>query len=106
MGICNSSTKKKENIKPTNNINKLNTEDKTILGLKTCRDNIKSYIKRLDMNEAKQKQKAKEELKRKDREKAKMFIKQAKLYKEQSNAASGQLAMIEEQVSRINMAKG
>jgi charged multivesicular body protein 6 len=102
MGICNSNKKKSEI--PANNVNKLNHEEKTILQLQICRDNIKAYIKRLTVNEDKRKQKAKEEVRRGDREKAKIYLSQAKLYKEQASVATGQLTVIQEQVDRIHSA--
>lgn len=107
MGICNSNKKDKgreDHRRPTANVSKLNVEEKTVLQLQICRDNIKAYIKRLTINEDKRKQKAKEELKRKDRDKAKIYLSQAKLYREQATVATGQLTMIQEQVDRIHSA--
>jgi charged multivesicular body protein 6 len=104
MGACTSNKKRKEIQPPVNNVNKLNNEEKTILQLQICRDNIKAYIKRLTMNEDKRKQKAKEEVKLGNREKAKIYLSQSKLYKEQATVATGQLTMIQEQVDRIHSA--
>ncbi len=104
MGICNSNKKGKEKQQPVNNVNKLNNEEKTLLQLQICRDNIKAYIKRLTMNEEKRKQRAKDELKKGDRERAKIYLSQSKLYKEQATVATGQLTMIQEQVDRIHSA--
>jgi charged multivesicular body protein 6 len=111
MGACNSTNNKhsssprRENKPVQHKINHLNTEDKTILNLKLCRDNIKNYIKKLETSESKTKQKAKDELKKKDREKAKMYLSRSKLYHEQRNIAQGQLNMIEDQAMAIESAK-
>jgi charged multivesicular body protein 6 len=105
MGICNSTTKKTNSPKARPKLNTLNTEDKTLLNLKLCRDNIKVYIRKLEQSEGKAKQKAKDELKKKDRERAKMFLSRSKLYHEQKGIAQGQLNMIEDQAMAIESAK-
>jgi charged multivesicular body protein 6 len=108
MGICNSTKKTNSpRARPVvnTNINTLNVEDKTILQLKLCRDNIKGYIRKLEQSESRAKQKAKDELKKKDRNKAKMLLSRSKLYKEQRDIAQGQLNMIEDQAMAIETAK-
>lgn len=84
---------------------KLDQQDKAVFDCKVARDNIKKYIKRLEKNEKLRKEKAKEALKGKDRDKARLFLQQSKLYKEQINVANGQLTMIEEQIIHIETAK-
>jgi charged multivesicular body protein 6 len=86
-------------------IAKLNDQEVAIFKSKQCRDNIKSYIKRLERNEKLRRDKAKEEVRKSNRDKAKVFLNQSKFYREQINVASGQLNMIEEQISRIEMAQ-
>jgi charged multivesicular body protein 6 len=102
MGICNSDTKevKKENERP-----KLSPEEKAILDCKQARDKIKAYIKRLENNEQQKKEFAKEMLKNKNKEKAKYFLSQCKLYKMQRESAEGQLAAVEDQINRLDVAK-
>lgn len=105
MGVCNSSNQK--NKRPTGQkISEMTDNvEKTILECKMTRDNIKSYIKRLEKNEILRKTKAKEELKNKNRDRAKIFLSQAKLYREQIRSADGQLNMIEEQIIHIETVK-
>ena len=95
MGILGC-TKKSEPPKP-----QLSAEDQAIFQCKKCRDNIKSYIKRLDNNSVKQRNQAKEHLKNKNRERAKMCLNQSKFYQTQIESSSNQLAMIEDQIIRI-----
>jgi charged multivesicular body protein 6 len=102
MGPCASSPKEYKIHKISTM--KDNTEQAQIQ-LKTTRDNIKSYMKRLRENEKQKREKAKEALKNKDRDRAKMFLTQAKMYKEQSNSAQGSLVIIEEQITQIETAK-
>ena len=96
MGSLLGCNKKKEEPKM-----KLSEEDKAIFECKKCRDNIKSYIKRLENNAIKQKNQAKEHLKNKNRERAKMCLNQSKFYTTQVESSSNQLAMIEDQIMRI-----
>jgi hypothetical protein len=102
MGPCASSPKEHKIHKISTM--KDNTEQAQIQ-LKTTRDQIKSYIKRLGVNEKSKREKAKEALKNKDRERAKIFLTQAKMYREQSNSAQGSLVMIEEQITQIETSK-
>lgn len=84
---------------------KLSKEDKAILDCKQARDKIKSYIKRLEENEKNQKQKAKELLKQKEKDKAKYCLAQSKMYKMQIENSQNQLAAVEEQINRLDIAK-
>lgn len=104
MGACMSDSHAKE--KRVNKVSKMtDVVDRTIMECKITRDNIKSYIKRLMKNEELRKEKAKESLKKKDRERAKMYLSQSKLYREQIKSADGQLNMIEEQIIQIETVK-
>jgi len=80
---------------------KLNDQDKAILQCKKCRDNIKAYIKRLENNATKQRNNAKDHLKNKNRERAKMCLNQSKFYQAQIESSSNQLSAIEEQLMLI-----
>jgi charged multivesicular body protein 6 len=113
MGVCNSEPKKNKNKETQSKAPQQhqkaselsNPEEKAILQCKITRDNIKSYIKKLEKNSLQRKEKAKLELKTKNREKAKFFLNQSKFYTEQVKVASGQLTMIEEQITRIESAQ-
>lgn len=101
MGPCVSS--KKGNNEP--HIHKVSTMtdnvEKTILECKITRDKIKIYIRSLEKNELLKKEKAKDHLKSKDKEKAKIYLKQSKMYREQGTIATGQLNLIEDQIIQI-----
>ena len=93
MGFLFSKKKKKEV--------KLNTNETAILDCKVCRDKIKKYIKTLEKNADLKKEKAKEALKAKNRDRAKINLKMEKMYREQIKSAEGQLEMIETQINQI-----
>jgi hypothetical protein len=104
MGVCSSSNKHKDR-----HVHRISTMsdnvDKTIIQCKITRDNIRSYIKRLEKNEKLKKEKAKESLKNKDRERAKMYLSQSKMYREQIVSANGQLNLIEDQIMQVETAR-
>ena len=79
----------------------VNNEEKSIEECKYTRDNIKSYIKRLERNEILKREKAKEALKLKNKDRAKYNLKLSKMYQEQIKTADSQLTMLEEQISNI-----
>ena len=82
----------------------VNNEEKSIEECKYTRDNIKSYIKRLERNEILKREKAKEALKLKNKDRAKYNLKLSKMYQEQIKTADSQLTMLEEQISNIEQA--
>jgi len=84
---------------------KLSPEDKAILECKQSRDKIKAYIKRLEVNEQTQREKAKELLKKKEKDKAKYCLSQSKMYKMQIENSQNQLAAVEEQINRLDLFK-
>ena len=90
---------------PTSRTTKINQEERALLDCKTCRDNIKKYIKSLEKNSSLKKQKAKEALKNKNRDRAKLYMRQSKMYQEQIKASEGKLEMIETQISQIETAQ-
>ena len=75
--------------------------EQAILQCKQCRDRIKGYIRNLEKKENKSKEKAKELLKNKQRDRAKLYLKQCKLFREQSKVADAQLDSINQQISNI-----
>ena len=81
---------------------KINKEkEKAILDCKLARDKIKTYIKRLERNANLKKEKAKESLRAKNKDRAKYNLKLSKMYQEQIKTADSQLTMLEEQISNI-----
>ena len=83
----------------------LKADEQAILKCKMCRDNIKKYIKKLEKDADLKKQKAKEALQAKNRDKAKLHLRLEKMYREQIKVADGQLEMIENQISQIETAQ-
>ena len=82
----------------------LKADEQAILKCKMCRDNIKKYIKKLEKDAQLKKQKAKEALQAKNRDRAKLNLRLEKMYTEQIKTAEGQLEMIETQISQIEQA--
>ena len=99
---CESANEKRhqKNYTQTKNLSLSDTE-KAILECKTCRDKIRKYISNLEQKETKSREKAIELLKKKQRDRVKLYLKQAKLFNEQSKVADGQLQMINEQIMNI-----
>ena len=97
MGFLFSKKKKKEV--------KLDNQENAILECKMCRDKIKKYIKSLEKNANQKKENAKEALKAKNKDRARMNLRLEKMYREQIKTADGQLEMIENQISQIETAQ-
>ncbi len=93
-------SKKKESPKVV-----LKADEQAILKCKICRDNIKKYIKKLENDSKVKKQKAKEALQQKNRERARMNLRMEKMYQEQIKTAYGQLEMIDNQITQIESAQ-
>ena len=83
----------------------LKADEQAILKCKMCRDNIKKYIKRLENDANLKKQKAKEALQAKNKDRAKLNLRMEKMYREQIKTADGQLEMIENQINQIETAQ-
>ena len=81
--------------------NGLSKNEKVLLECKQCRDNIKSYIKKLERTSNVKREKAKELLKNKQKDRAKLYLKQSKFHLEQVKISEAQLTMIEEQINNI-----
>ena len=96
MGVCNSETKRK----PVT----LNDTENAILQCKSCRDKIKQYIKRLEKRQNSCQEKAKELISSKERDRARIYLRQKKLHQEQIKISEGQLEMIENQIKEIENA--
>ena len=82
----------------------INQEEKALLDCKMTRDKIKTYIKRLERNANLKKEKAKDALRAKKKDRAKFNLKLSKMYQEQIKTADAQLTMLEEQIANIEQA--
>ena len=83
----------------------INQEEQALLDCKLCRDKIKKYIQKLEKNAALKRENAKEALKNKNKDKARLNLRMAKMYSEQVKSANGQLEMIETQITQIETAQ-
>ena len=83
----------------------LNEFEVALLECKKCRDKIKTYINRLSVRAQKSTEKTKELLKSNQKDRAKFYLRQAKLHKAQMNTYYGQLEMVENQIKQIESAK-
>ena len=79
----------------------LSQTEKAILDCKSCRDKIKRYIKSLEQKSENSMTKVRELLQKKQRDRAKFYLKQGKLFSEQTKIADGQLETINQQISNI-----
>ena len=98
---CESSNEKRHVRNSANKQVQLTEIEKAILDCKSCRDRIKKYIKSLEQKEEKSMNKVKELLQKKQRDRAKLYLKQKKLFAEQTKIADGQLEMINQQITNI-----
>ena len=71
----------------------------------TCRDKIKQYIKKLEKRQKDCREKAKQLLLSKERDRAKIYLRQSKLHQEQIKISDGQLEMVENQIKQIESAQ-
>ena len=99
MGICGAAQGERK-VKQNKTI-KLNEIENAILECKKCRDKIKQYIKRLSQKQLKSREKAKDLVRSKQKDRAKVYLRMAKLHGEQIKVSEGQLEMVENQVSQI-----
>ena len=99
MGICGAAQGERK-VKPKKTI-QLNETENAILECKKCRDKIKQYIKRLSQKQLKSREKAKELVRSKQKDRAKVYLRMAKLHGEQIKVSEGQLEMVENQISQI-----
>ena len=92
---------KKKKVKPVT----INANEQAILKLKVVRDDIKKYIKKLENNAKTKREKAKEALQSKNKDRAKLNLRMEKMFQEQVKTAYGQLEMIETQINQIEAAQ-
>jgi hypothetical protein len=79
----------------------LSSVEQAILKCKMCRDNIKSTIRNSEQASETKLNKAKELIKEKNRERAKVYLKQSKLLQEKIKIAENKLTIIENQILEI-----
>ena len=103
MGVCNSDRKERK-VRERKPVTLTETET-AILQCKTCRDKIKQYIKKLEKRQKDCREKAKQLLLSKERDRAKIYLRQSKLHQEQIKISDGQLEMVENQIKQIESAQ-
>ena len=101
MGCESSNEKRHLKNSAQKTVVQLSPTERVILDCKSCRDKIKRYIKNLEQKEQRSKLKVKELLRLKQRDRAKLYLKQSKLFSEQTKIADGQLDMINQQIANI-----
>jgi charged multivesicular body protein 6 len=101
MGVCTSSNK---NNNKSKKIDDLEQNEKVLLECKMCRDKIKNYIKQCELTASKKRSKAKELLKNKQKDRAKVYLNQYKFHLTQAKVGDGQLKMIEDQINELQKA--
>ena len=103
MGVCGSAEGKGQTVsqKRRTQQKQMTPLEKALLDCKVCRDKIKDLIKRVEKTSIAKKNKAKELLKSKQKERALLYLRQSKFHSEQVNVYEGQLNMVEEQIMSI-----
>jgi charged multivesicular body protein 6 len=105
MGICQSSNKNKSQKQvKSKQINELDQNEKVLLECKLCRDKIKNYIKKCEVTASKKRNKAKELLKEKQKDRARVYLSQSKFHLTQAKVGDGQLKLIEDQINELQKA--
>mgnify|MGYP002626585825 CR=1 FL=1 len=99
MGICGAAQGERK-VKQKKTI-QLNETENAILECKKCRDKINQYIKRLSQKQIKSREKAKELVSSKQKDRAKVYLRMAKLHGEQIKVSEGQLEIVQNQISQI-----
>ena len=99
MGVCFSNQGERK-VRQKKTI-QLNETENAILECKKCRDNINQYIKRLSLKQTKSREKAKELVRSNQKDRAKIYLRMAKLHGEQIKVSEGQLEMVQNQISQI-----
>ena len=94
--------KKKEEEEKRKKKAQLNKIESVKLQCKKCRDDMNKYIKRIEQAAEKKKLKAKELVKNKESERAKIYLRQCKLYKIEIQNAENQKNKIEDQIMQID----
>lgn len=85
--------------------NSIDKFDKAILKAKIARDSVKSYIKKMERSKDKNREFAKEKLKKAEKESAKYYLSISKAFESQIQVGYGQLSMLENQIIMIDQSK-
>ena len=83
----------------------LDKNNQVLFQLKSFRDKLENKINNLETKEKATKEKAKQCLRSKQRDKAKFYLKGCKLYQKNIQTTEGQLTMIEDQIMTIENAQ-
>ena len=103
-GFCNGGTNK-NNQKNSKKVSELPADEKALIDCKQTRDKIKKELKGLDNKKITNREIAKKELKLGNKQKAKIYLNRSKLIEKRTEVYSGQLTMIEEQITSIQNLK-
>ena len=95
MGACDSDNRR--NLKK----NTPNQYEKIYLDCKEYRDKLSNYLNALEEKEKKTREKAKDLLRKKQKDRARLYLRKCKIYKEQIKIVSGKLDMMEEHILTI-----
>ena len=105
MGICQSANKNKSQKQvKSKQINELDQNEKVLLECKMCRDKIKNYIKKCEITSSRKRIKAKELLKDKQKDRARVYLNQSKFHLTQAKVGDNQLKLIEDQINELQKA--
>lgn len=85
--------------------NSIDKFDKAILKAKIARDSVKSYIKKMERSKDKNREFAKEKLKKAEKESAKYYLSISKAFESQIQVGYGQLSLLENQIIMIDQSK-
>ena len=100
MGACDSLN--------SNRANQVPAQSQEQIILQQCKqyeEKLSNYVKDLETKENNAKEKAKDLIRKKQRDRAKFYLKQSRLYKQQAKIAQGKLDMVENQIINIENAK-
>ena len=95
--VCNKTSKERHKKQQSTKEN-VSSFEQELQKCKICRENIQNKIRNLELISQTKQNKAKELLKKKDRERAKVYLKQSKCYQKTIQIATGQLNFIEQQI--------
>lgn len=96
MGACDS-----VNFKHNKNNLPISQNEKILLQCKESREKLAQYIKALETKEKESREKAKDLIRQKQKDRAKLYLRQCKLYKTQSKISEGKLDLLDEQIMNL-----
>jgi charged multivesicular body protein 6 len=100
-GLCGGTKINNKEKEKGKKVSELPAEEKALMDCKQTRDKIKKELKNLDHKKLMNRETAKKELKSGNKEKAKIYLNRSKLIEKRAEVYSGQLTMIEEQITTI-----